>query len=113
MSNNPVDENFYEQTLIGLFKELGYDYECGYDVERDFREPYYVEDLQKALKALKKHNVPDPMCTLSSPAAEARGDFLFGAEAPGVYYIVQKNASGERHIVTNCDRFHHHLLPLA
>lgn len=62
MSNNPVDENFYEQTLIGLFKELGYDYECGYDVERDFREPYYVEDLQKALKALKKHNVPDPMC---------------------------------------------------
>ena len=52
MSNNPVDENFYEQTLIHLFKELGYDYECGYDVERDFREPYYVEDLKKALHKL-------------------------------------------------------------
>ena len=52
MSENKYGENEYEQTLIQLFKGLGYDYECGYDVERDFREPYYVEDLQKALRKL-------------------------------------------------------------
>jgi len=41
MSKNPADENFYEQTLIQLFQEMGYQYECGYDVERDFCEPKY------------------------------------------------------------------------
>ena len=52
MSNNPVNENFYEQTLIQLFQEMGYQYECGYDVERDFREPYYALDVRKALRKL-------------------------------------------------------------
>lgn len=45
-------ETHYENTLIALFQELGYDYECGYDVERDFREPYYAEDLRKSLRRL-------------------------------------------------------------
>ena len=52
MSYNPVNENFYEQTLIQLFQEMGYQYECGYDVERDFREPYYAQDVRKALRKL-------------------------------------------------------------
>ena len=52
MSETKYGENEYELTLIELFKELGYDYECGYDVERDFREPFYVEDLKKALHKL-------------------------------------------------------------
>ena len=50
MSSNQFTEDSYEQTLIQLFKDLGYQYECGYDVERDFREPYYAPDLQKALR---------------------------------------------------------------
>ena len=29
---------------------MGYHYECGYDVERDFREPWYVDDLKQALR---------------------------------------------------------------
>ena len=33
-------EDAYEQTLIALFRdELGYAYECGYEVERDYKEP--------------------------------------------------------------------------
>ena len=52
MSNNPVDENFYEQVLIALFKEMGYQYECGYDVERDYREPYDAAALRKGLRRL-------------------------------------------------------------
>lgn len=46
-------EDSYEQTLIGLFTEkLGYEYECGYEVDRDYREPFYREDLIKALRWL-------------------------------------------------------------
>ena len=43
-------ENTYEQTLIQLFQDMGYEYECGFDVERDYRNPYYEEDLRRALR---------------------------------------------------------------
>ena len=53
MSTDKFTEDSYEQTLIQLFTErLGYEYECGYDVERDYREPFHREDLQKALRWL-------------------------------------------------------------
>ena len=52
MSTNQFTEDSYEQTLIDLFKRMGYHYECGYDVERDFREPWYVADLQQSLRKL-------------------------------------------------------------
>ena len=37
MSINQFTEDSYEQTLIDLFQRMGYQYECGYDVERDFQ----------------------------------------------------------------------------
>ena len=52
MSTNMYIEDSYEQTLIQLFQEMGYEYACGYDVERDYREPFYGADLQKALRQL-------------------------------------------------------------
>ena len=52
MSINQFDENSYEQALIALFKEMGYQYECGYDVERDYREPYDAEALRKGLRRM-------------------------------------------------------------
>ena len=59
MSTNQFTEDSYEQTLIDLFKRMGYQYECGYDVERDFREPWYVSDLQQSLRKLNpKMNGP-------------------------------------------------------
>lgn len=53
----PHTENFiedsYEQALISLFQdELGYSYECGYDVDRDYHEPYYREQFVAALRRL-------------------------------------------------------------
>ena len=39
-----------QNTLIELFQELGYAYECGYDVERDYRNPYNEDDLRDALR---------------------------------------------------------------
>ena len=52
MSTNKFTEDSYEQSLISLFKELGYLYECGYDVERDYRLPYHASDLKGALPRL-------------------------------------------------------------
>ena len=46
-------EDAYEQALIALFRdELGYAYECGYDVERDYKEPFYRADLEASLRRL-------------------------------------------------------------
>jgi len=55
MSNDKdkYGEDSYELTLIQLFTEkLGYEYECGYEVDRDYRDPFYREDLLSALKWL-------------------------------------------------------------
>ena len=49
MSTNQHNEANYENTLIQLFQTLGYAYECGYDVERDYRNPNYEEDLRDTL----------------------------------------------------------------
>ena len=50
MNTNHHTEESYENTLIQLFQDLGYQYECGYDVERDYRNPYYERDLREALR---------------------------------------------------------------
>ena len=52
MSIDQFTEDSYEQALIALFKEMGYQYECGYDVERDYREPYDAEALRKGLRRM-------------------------------------------------------------
>ena len=50
MTTNHHSEANYENTLIQLFQDLGYQYECGYDVERDYRNPYNEGDLRDALR---------------------------------------------------------------
>ncbi len=52
MSADQFNEDSYEQALVQLFRQMGYDYECGYDVERDFRKPYYADELRRALRKL-------------------------------------------------------------
>ena len=46
------NEEAYEKVLISLFEELGYEYECGYDVERDYSEPYYRDELEASIRRL-------------------------------------------------------------
>ena len=50
MSTDKFTEDSYERALIDLFEKMGYAYECGYDVERDYRNPYYEEDMREALR---------------------------------------------------------------
>lgn len=55
-------EDAYEQTLIALFRdELGYAYECGYEVERDYREPFYRADLVASMRRLNPSLPADAM----------------------------------------------------
>ena len=51
--DNKFTEDAYEQTLIALFRdELGYKYERGYEVERDYKEPFYRADLEASMRRL-------------------------------------------------------------
>ena len=55
-------EDAYAQTLIALFRnELGYAYECGYEVERDYREPFYRADLLVSMRRLNPSLPADAM----------------------------------------------------
>ena len=49
MNNERFTEDSYEQALIELFCDMGYDYEYGPDMERDYREPVNKEELWKCL----------------------------------------------------------------
>lgn len=50
---NKFTEDAYEQALIALFRdELGYEYELGYEVERDYKEPFYRDDLENMMRRL-------------------------------------------------------------
>ena len=55
-------EDAYEQTLIALFRdELGYAYECGYEVERNYKEPFYRADLVASMRRLNPQLPADAM----------------------------------------------------
>ena len=55
-------EDAYERTLIALFRdELGYAYECGYEVERDYKEPFYRADLVASMRRLNPELPADVM----------------------------------------------------
>ncbi|WEV60157.1 type I restriction endonuclease subunit R [Streptococcaceae bacterium ESL0729] len=46
-------EDKYENAMIELFEQhLGYDYLHGPDIERDYREPYYLADLISSLERI-------------------------------------------------------------
>ncbi len=46
------NEDSYEQVLIGLFQNMGYRYVCGYEIERDYKIPLYIEELRPALRRI-------------------------------------------------------------
>ena len=57
MSNERFTEDSYEQTLIELFQQMGYTYEKGPEMERDYREPVDKEELRKCLYPINKNFV--------------------------------------------------------
>ena len=57
----PFTEDSYEKALIALFEGMGYQYEYGPDIERDYQVPFYEEQLLESLRAV---NVGKPAAAL-------------------------------------------------
>ena len=39
----------YEKAIIQLFEEMGYTHICGYDIDRDYKIPLYMDELTAVL----------------------------------------------------------------
>lgn len=46
---NSYTENSYEETILSLFSEMGYEVLYGPDIERDYKNPLYEEQLKRSL----------------------------------------------------------------
>lgn len=46
------NEDSYEQSIIQLFQEMGYDHRYGPDVERDYRSPLFDAEVEAAVRRL-------------------------------------------------------------
>lgn len=68
MNEANFTENNYEQAIIALFGEMDYRYECGYDIERDPRNPLYDAVLESSLRRinpeLTSHGLAEAMKAL-------------------------------------------------
>ena len=58
MNEANFTENSYEQAIIALFEQMGYRYECGYDIERDPRNPLHEEVLRASLRRINPELTP-------------------------------------------------------
>lgn len=47
-------EDNYENAVLQLFQQLGYDYQYGPDIERDYTESLYLDELQTSLEYINK-----------------------------------------------------------
>lgn len=45
-------EENYENSIIQLFEEMGYTHICGFDVERDYKDPLLNDELEAALSRI-------------------------------------------------------------
>ena len=52
MATTIFTEDTYEQALIALFKELGYNYKYGPDIVRDYSNPLLLDVLRESLLRL-------------------------------------------------------------
>ncbi len=95
-------EDTYEQVLIELFQELGYDYTYGPDMTRDYREPLLEQPL---LEALHRINPKVPRAALDDVVKKLRqieGSSLYERNfkfTQMMQYGVEVNYSDQKHQV--------------
>lgn len=77
----PYTEVDYEKAIIQLFEEMGYTHICGYDIDRDYKVPLYMDELMAALYRLNPM-LPD----------DAISDALYKLQNFENGELVQKNA---------------------
>ena len=52
-------ENSYEKALIGLFQAMGYEYAYGPNIERNYQEPYYLDQVWASLPMVNPSKHPN------------------------------------------------------
>ena len=52
-------ENSYEKALIGLFQAMGYEYAYGPNIERNYQEPYYLDQIWASLPMVNPSKHPN------------------------------------------------------
>ena len=77
----PYTEANYENALIQLFEEMGYNHAYGPDIDRDYKSPLYMDELTGALYRLNP-TLPD----------DAISDALYKLQNFENGELVQKNA---------------------
>ena len=76
----------YENSVIELFRNMGYSYLYGPDIERDFRNPLYEEELVASLYRLNRSLPEDAI----SDALFKLKNFEVGAEKRCFYGLPAK-----------------------
>ena len=100
--NTVFSEETYEQVLIELFQELGYDYTYGPDMKRDYREPLLEQPL---LEALHRINPTVPRTALDDVVKKLRqieGSSLYEQNfkfTQMMQYGVEVNYTDQKHQV--------------
>ena len=75
------NEADYENSIIELFRNMGYQYVYGPDVDRDYHKPLYSEELFAALRRINK-DMPE----------DALADAVFKLNNFENASLIQKNA---------------------
>ena len=90
MTKTKFTEDSYEQALISLFRdELGYDYIYGPDIERDYRQPCYVDALEPAIRRLNP-SLPDEVIEEAEEQVEEPAAEVIAPEAPVEEIVVEE-----------------------
>ncbi len=77
----PYTESDYEKAIIQLFEEMGYTHAYGFDIDRDYKNPLYMDELSESLCRLNP-SLPD----------DAISDAVFKLTNFENGELVQKNA---------------------
>ena len=77
----PYTEEKYENAIIQLFEEMGYTHAYGFDIDRDYKNPLYMDELSESLCRLNP-SLPD----------DAISDAVFKLTNFENGELVQKNA---------------------
>ena len=77
----PYTESDYEKAIIQLFEEMGYTHAYGFDIDRDYKNPLYMDELTESLCQLNP-SLPD----------DAISDAVFKLTNFENGELVQKNA---------------------